>query len=62
MTNLISHLPNKFNRKRQKAIFFNKVVSTESQQLKYNANMAMMFKRFQHLYTTARKKRKQPEQ
>lgn len=58
LANLICHLSNVIKTKWQKAVFFNKVIGTKSQKLKHNANMTMMFKRFQHLDTAALKKKK----
>lgn len=50
---LVSHPSNVVNTEGQKAVFFNEVVSAKAQQFKNNADMAMMFKPFQHLDTTA---------
>lgn len=46
LADLISHLSYVINLKWQKAIFFNKIIGTKSQQLKHNTNMTMMIKPF----------------
>lgn len=56
--NLICHLSNVVQPKWQKAVLFNEVIGTESQQLKNNADMAVMLKPFQHLDTATVESRK----
>lgn len=48
---LVCHPPDVLKTEGQKTVFLNEVICTKSQQFKHNADMAMMFKPFQHLDT-----------